>query len=242
MVCRADENVTGLVFARRIRMQRSACLVLVVALLACNRGNDDDVPETTSGAAAAPGDSVAAAPEPVYPEPEALQILRVADSARINSARAVREISQSESILEYARVMIVDHQAISALLDSALAAKQQTPTDNAVSMELRNADQQFVTDLLARDSGVNNAYIMQEIYDHERILQLLDSAVIPSARSPETKTLLERLRPAFDAHLQRARVILAARRAAASGVAPASPPARPPVDTSRIPPITTTSM
>ena len=239
MGCRAGENVIGLVFARGTRMQRSACLALVVALLACNRGADDDVPETTSAGAAAPGDSVAAAPpEPVFPEPEAIQVLRVVDSARINSARAVREISQSESILEYARVMIVDHRAIGAMLDSVLAAKQQTPADNAVSIDLRNANQQFVTELLARDSGVNNAYIMQEIDDHERVLQLLDSAVIPSARSPEVKTLLERLRPAFDAHLQRARVILAARRAAASGTAPA----RPPVDTSRIPPITTTSM
>ena len=236
------ENVIGLVFARRTRMQRSVCLVLVTALIACNRDNDDEAPGAPTTSASVPADSVPAAPEPVYPEPEALQVLRVVDSARINSARAVREISQSESILEYARVMIVDHRAIGAILDSVLAAKQQIPTDNAVSIDLRNANQQFITDLLARDSGVNNAYIMQEIDDHERVLQLLDSAVIPSARSPEVKTLLERLRPAFDAHLQRARAILAARRAAASGTAPAPTPARPPVDTSRIPPITTISM
>jgi putative membrane protein len=231
--------VIGLVFARRIDMQKLISLILVAALLACNRG-DDDVPDARSPATGAPGDSGAAAPQPVYPEPEALQVLRVVDSARINSARAVREISQSEAILEYARVMIVDHRAIGALLDSTLAARQQSPADNAVSTELRNANQQFIAELLARDSGVNNAYIIQEINDHERVLQLLDSAVIPSARSPETRTLLERLRPAFDAHLQRARVILAARRAAAERAT--EPSARPPVDTARIPPITTTSM
>jgi predicted outer membrane protein len=130
------------------------------------------------------------------------------------------------------------------MLDSVLAASQQAPADNSVSTELRSANQQFLTDLLARDTGVNNAYMMQEINDLERALQLLDSAVIPSARSPETRTLLERVRPAFDAHLQRARIILAARRAAAerAASAPAARPVPSPTDTVRPPPITTTSM
>ncbi|MEX2281319.1 MAG: DUF4142 domain-containing protein [Gemmatimonadota bacterium] len=231
----------GLFFARPGRMSKLALLLIVAMLSACNRGEDEaqEPPSETVGAAR---DS-AAPPQPVYPEPEALQVIRVIDSARINNARAVREISQSESILEYARVMIVDHRAIGTMLDSVLAVSQQAPTDNAVSIELRNANQQFLTDLLARDSGVNNAYMRQEVNDLERALQLLDSAVIPSARSPETRTLLERVRPAFDAHLQRARTILAARLAAAERAASARPaPAVSPVDTLGPPLITTTSM
>jgi putative membrane protein len=188
--------------------------VLALALLSGCKGDQEEAQTTRSTAARAqPTDS---GPRAIYPEGEALKVLLTIDSARMVSARVARDRSQNENVLEFARVMLVDHRAISQLLDSLIVATGQTAADNALTQELRSANEQFVTDLMARDTGFNNAYIAQEVSDHERALILLDTALIQSARNPQVKAILEQLRPAFEAHLQRAQQIQAARRAAAA--------------------------
>lgn len=225
-------------------------LLLALGLTACNGDGDDSKgasPDRT--AARAPADS---GPRTVFPEPQAVQVLRVIDSARIASAQAARERSLNASILEFARVMIADHRAITRVVDSLMTATGQTPAENELSQDLRAANEHFLSELMARDSGFNNGYIGREVSDHEYALALLDTALIPSARNPQLKTALEQLRPAFEAHLQRAQQIQAARRAAAARPAPVAaptpapapavtpPPVTPPPDTFRRPPPTDT--
>jgi putative membrane protein len=196
-------------------------LLLPTVLLLGGCGRDEaetGAPRTT---AAPPTEKTDSTPRAIFPEAEAVSVLLTIDSARRANARVARDRSQNENVLEYARVMLVDHRAISQLLDSLLAATGQTPAENALTQELRTSNEQFVTELMARDTGFNNAYIAQEVSDHERALILLDTALIQSARTPQVKTILEQLRPAFEAHLQRAQQILAARRAAAAAPRPA---------------------
>jgi putative membrane protein len=234
-------------FLQRCAAMRTPILLLLAVTLAACKGDQDQPKGQAKGPATQR--PTATAPRPVYPEPEAVQVVQAIDSARIASARAARDRSQNEAILEYARVMISDHRAIRRVLDSLLTATGQSGSENSLSEEIRAANEHFVTELIARDTGFNNAYIAQEINDHERALVLLDTALIPSARNAQIKTALEQLRPAFEAHLQRAQQILTARQAAAARAAAEPRPAPvvtptvvvPPPDTI-VPPPTTTTM
>src|SRR5687767_7166512 len=220
-------------------MKRST-LFLVLLLCGCSRGDDDDAKTAADAKTGAPAGTTVRAP--VYPEPEAVQVLRVFDSARIATARAVRERSQNESILEYARVMLADHRAITRVLDSLLTSTNQSAAENQTTQQIRTAGLDLANRLVTIDTGVNNTYLQGEIDDHMRALNLLDTAVIPSARTAGIKDALTQLRPAYEAHLQRAQAIMEARRAAAAGRAstPATPrpapapAALPPVDTVRV--------
>ena len=202
-------------------------LVVLVALATTACGDDDEKAET---AARTPGARRGAAPppKPTYPEPEVIDILRVIDSTRVAAGVLVRDRSQSEAVLEYARVMRIDHRAISRLLDSLLVKTNQTAQENALSRELRTQRDSGIARLAAVDTGFNNGYMALEIAAHEQALALLDTILIRSAKTPDIKTTLEQLRPAYAAHLQFAREILAARQAAAARRA-AAPPSPSPV-------------
>jgi putative membrane protein len=198
-------------------------LVLLLGLSAC--GGDDeeeqgDRPRT--GQPAAQRDSVVR--QPVFPEPEAAQILRAINQNEIATGRVARERSQNLDILRYAAVMIADHEGMTQLIDSLLPPISDSV--NAESRALRTAGTALVDTLWRMEGGFNNTYITQQIAAHEQALLLLDTAIIPSARNPQLKKLLRDLRPAVVAHLLRARQIWAERQAsglAASTAAAARP-------------------
>ena len=186
-------------------------LALLLALGACG-GDDKEEPEDGRPQANRPTarrDSVVR--KPVYPEAEAAQILRALNAHEIATARVARERSQNDDILRFASVMISDHGAMTALLDSLLP-----PISDSINVEskgLVTTSAAVVDTLWKIEGGFNNTYIEKQVHDHERALVLLDTALIPSARNAQVKKLLQDLRPAIVAHLQRARQIYSARMA-----------------------------
>ena len=192
---------------------RLAVIVLIcVQAVSCKREEKDGAPAPT-----ARGPRVAPEPRPqtVVPEPEAFHILLTLDSSRIASANALRELSQSETVLEFARVVTADHRAVWRMLFGLTRATGTAPTDNVASQTVRQGTEQFVTELMARDSGINNTYLAHEVREHEQTLMLLDTTLIPSARDTALRTMLLQIRPMLEAHVQQARRIQAARDEAA---------------------------
>ena len=185
-------------------------VLVAIALAAC--GGDDEEPnedQPRTNQPAARRDSVVR--KPVYPEAEAAQIFRALNAHEIAAARVARERSQNDDILRFASVMVSDHSAMTALLDSILP-----PISDSVNAESRNlvtASVATVDSLWKIEGGFNNTYMAQQVRDHERALMLLDTALIPSARNAQLKKLMQDLRPAVIAHLQRAKQIYSARMA-----------------------------
>ena len=213
-------------------MQISWCWVLAIAVAvsACNRDDKEEKPG--AGQQTARRDSVVR--KPVYPEAEAAQILRAINEGEIAAARVARERTQNEDILRFATVMMADHRAMTALLDSLV---QPIPdTINAESKRIRDSGTQLVDSLWRIEGGFNNTYIARQVAEHERALLLLDTALIPSARDAKLKKLLRDLRPAVVAHLQRAKQIYSARMSNPA-TASATPTTRP--STTTTPPTTT---
>lgn len=233
--------------------------VLVLTLLAGACGGDDDeeqAEQPTAERPAARRDSVVR--QPVYPEAEAVQILRAINANEIDVARVARERSQNDDILRYASVMIADHRGMTELLDSMVAPISDSA--NAESRTLRAAGTALVDSLWKMEGGFNNTYIQQQIAAHEQALLVLDTALIPSARNPRLKKLLRDLRPAVVAHLQRAQQIWSERQASGAAAAtaaaaaaaaatgtgtptvPRAAPAPPPSPTDTMPAPSTTNM
>jgi putative membrane protein len=196
-------------------------LAVLITVLACG-GDDDGGTREQAQRPAAQRDTVR---QPVYPEAEAAQILRAINAGEVAASRIARERSQNLDILRYARVMISDHTAMTQLLDSIVPAISDSV--NPVSRTLSQEAAQLADTLRALEGGFNNTYIQTQVAAHEQALLLLDTALIPSARNPQLKKLLQDLRPAMVAHLQRARQIWAERQASGLAASTARPaPAR----------------
>jgi predicted outer membrane protein len=184
-------------------------------------------------------------PKTIMPEPEALHILLMLDSSRIADALAVRQRSESEAVLEFTRVLVADHRAVWRMIFAQARADSIEPVDNATSQQLRQGTEQFVNELLARDSGINNSYLAHQVREHEQTLMLLDTVLLPSVRDTALRATVEQIRPMVEAHLQQARRIQAARearaRAEAAAMGAVRPDSQPRPQPIRIP-TTTTNM
>ncbi|MGQ0814828.1 MAG: DUF4142 domain-containing protein [Gemmatimonadota bacterium] len=172
----------------------------LAALLACGGNGDDDAADTPAAR-----DTAATARKAVFTEPDALGVLFAFGDAEIALARTAREVSQSDAVISYANVIIADHQGIKTLFNAPAR-------NNLLADSIRTAADSIARALLTLPAGFNNTYIEEQIKINQHALQLLDTAIIPSARAAETRSLLEQLRPTIAAHLQRALQILSARR------------------------------
>ena len=211
-------------------------LALAVTASACNRDKEQDAP--AAGQQTARRDSVVR--KPVYPEAEAAQILRAINEGEIAAARVARERTQNDDIMRFATVMMADHRAMTALLDSVIPPIADTI--NAESKRIKESGAAMVDSLWRIEGGFNNTYMAKQVAAHEQALLLLDTALIPSARDAELKKLLRDLRPAVVAHLQRAKQIYAARMSNPALATPATPraaqpaaPQTPPAETATAP-------
>jgi putative membrane protein len=61
--------------------------------------------------------------------------------------------------------------------------------------------------MVARSKGADfdKAYIDHEVAYHQQVLDAINSTLLPNAKNPELKALIEKVTPAFQAHLDHAK-------------------------------------
>lgn len=156
-----------------------------------------------------------AAPEATQPpadltDPQIAHVAVTANTIDVDMARLAETRTSTESVLAFAETMITDHTAVN---EQAAALAQRlgvTPEMNEVSRSLQAdaADSQAQLQNL-RNAEFDRAYIAREVEYHQAVLDALDNTLIPSTENAELKALLEQVRPAIVAHLERARSIQA---------------------------------
>jgi predicted outer membrane protein len=202
--------------------------VLAAAVLGCDRGGKEDAANTP----AADANLVATA--------ELLMPVRSASTAEAEFGQAAAGRATGADIRSYAQTIAADHRALLAALDSAsramtLPAVKETATAQELANAVRTAHSGLET-LTAGDYDL--AFIRAEVESHRLLLARLDQELIPGAADAATRTLLTDIRAMVDAHLTRARQLLAnvldrpaiPAETAPPPVRPAAPPT-PPVST-----------
>jgi putative membrane protein len=61
-----------------------------------------------------------------------------------------------------------------------------------------------------KGDAFDKAYIDNEVTYHQAVLDAIDKTLIPNAKNDQLKDLLQKVRPAIDAHLQHAKQIQSA--------------------------------
>src|SRR5262245_13008348 len=110
-------------------------LAFTLSALLLLGGCKRDKGEAAANADSTPRAPASSAPKAPFSESQAVQIMLAIDQARLTNAQAVRAKSENESVLEYTRVIVTDHRAMTVLLDSLLKSAGQTPGYDAVSQQ-----------------------------------------------------------------------------------------------------------
>jgi putative membrane protein len=141
------------------------------------------------------------------------QIAHIAVTANsIDSAMGelAKRKARSAAVKAFAQTMITDHGAVNRQAVQLAGRLNVTPEANDVSRELQQGADAARADLEGKNGAAfDQAYMAREVQYHQAVLDALDKTLVPEAQNAELKALLQSVRPAFVAHLERARQLQA---------------------------------
>lgn len=169
-------------------------------------GVTTETPQTRDNALAA------AMPEPAAPKLDPLsdqQIARVAESvndAEIAQAKVALSKSKDAGVKKFASMMVAHHTEAK----QRQAKLKLKPEDSGLATTLQ-ADAGSTLDQLktAKPADFDHDYAKSQVDGHQKVLDAINDKLLPNAKSPEVKALLEQVKPVVEEHLRQAKQLQA---------------------------------
>jgi putative membrane protein len=195
--------MTSTIPGTRAEMFWFASLVTWLAVAGCEPRKQEPPAEPP---AAAPAAQAPAAP--ALTDPEIAHIAVTANAIDSTMGELAKTKARSSAVKGFAQTMVTDHGAVNKQAVQLAQRLKVTPQENDVSRQLQQGADEARAGLETKSGAeFDRAYMQREVEYHQAVLDALDKALIPSAQNAELKALLEGVRPAFVAHLERARQI-----------------------------------
>ncbi len=167
----------------RIPMALAAALLAAVALPAAAAGPDDA---------------------------QIAHIVVTANQVDIDAGKLAEARASSADVRAFGKQMVTDHSAVNQQAVALATRLKVTPQDNPTSQSLKAGGAENVAKL-GKLSGAafDKAYVDHEVAYHQQVLDAIDTTLVPNAQNAELKALIVKVRPAFVAHLEHAKMIQA---------------------------------
>jgi putative membrane protein len=183
---------------RKLRVLLAALLVLS----ACGRGENDDGAEHADSASLTETSEAAA---------ELLAPVRSLSMATIEFGDAAAQRAERAELRQYAATVAADHRGLVHAIDSIARRRSVQLTETPVAQELANSARMAHAGLDALEPADHDlAFVRAQVESHRQLLDRLEQELLPAATSGEMQRLLQDVRVLEEAHLTRARQILAA--------------------------------
>lgn len=132
-------------------------------------------------------------------------VLTAANRNEIESGRLAQQQATDPEVQAFATRMVTEHSAMeeqNRLLAEQLELK---PEPNDASRRLHEMGAQSMSQLKGvSGAAFDRVYINSQVQAHEETLRVIDQTLIPRARNPEQRAMLEDARPKIVAHLEQA--------------------------------------
>lgn len=131
-------------------------------------------------------------------------IIQAINADEIQEAQLAMTKAMTPDVKRFARDMTVAHRDMQTKMTTLLGRLQITPSDNAVSNQLRSDTQGEVSTLQAmHGKDFDRSYIDASVTNHNKAIEMLDR-ITPSVKDAELKAALTATRPKIEAHLREA--------------------------------------
>jgi len=145
---------------------------------------------------------------PTLSDSEVASVAVVANQIDISYAEIALKKSKNKEILDFAKRMITDHNAVIEQAVTLVTKLSVTPEDNAVSQSLsEGAEKTKKTLRKATRKEFDKLYIDNEVAYHKAVIAAVRDLLIPESDNGELKGLLEAVLPALEAHLGHAEMV-----------------------------------
>ncbi len=137
-------------------------------------------------------------------------IVVTANQVDIDAGTLALTKAASSEVKAFGQMMVDAHTSVNKQATDLVTKLKVTPEDNPTSHSLKSEGEKNVADLKKLSGAAfDKAYISHEVAYHQQVLDAVDKTLIPSAKNGELKALLEKVRPAFVAHLEHAKKLQA---------------------------------
>ena len=131
-------------------------------------------------------------------------VIQAIHQDELQEAQLAEQRASSPELKRYARDMTNAHRNIMNENQSLLAQAQITPSDNAVSQQLRTDAQNEMSTLEGlRGRDFDREYLDDQIRDHNKAIELVDR-IIPNIKNPQLKAHMQSVRTRLEGHLREA--------------------------------------
>ena len=139
-------------------------------------------------------------------DPQIAHIVVTANQIDIDAGKLAKSRSKNKEVQEFAQRMITDHTAVNKQAGALAKKLGVKPEDSETSAALKKGAAENMANL-KKLSGAkfNRAYVDHEVAYHQAVLDAIDKVLIPSAQNAELRGLIEKVRPAIQAHLDHAK-------------------------------------
>jgi len=135
-------------------------------------------------------------------------IVVTANQVDIDAGKLAQSTSANAEVKKFAERMITDHTGVNKSAVELVTKLKVTPEDNPTSQSLKSGGESNLAHLKTlKGAAFDKAYIDHEVTYHQQVLDAVDKTLIPSAKNEELKALLVKVRPAFVAHLEHAKML-----------------------------------
>jgi putative membrane protein len=139
-------------------------------------------------------------------DPQIAAIVVTANQVDIDAGKLAKGKTHNKEVKAFAQQMITDHTAVNKQAGDLVKKLGVKPESNPTSESLKKGGDENIASLKKlKGKELDKAYVDHEVDYHQQVLDAIDKTLIPSAKNPELKSLIEKVRPAFVAHLDHAK-------------------------------------
>ena len=135
-------------------------------------------------------------------------IVVTANQVDIDAGKLAEKDASSADVKAFGKQMVTDHSGVNKQASALVKKLGVKPEDNPTSQSLKKGGEENVAALKKlKGKAFDRAYVDHEVAYHQAVLDAIDKTLIPNAKNAELKALIEKVRPAIDAHLQHAKMM-----------------------------------
>ncbi|MBN9257555.1 MULTISPECIES: DUF4142 domain-containing protein [unclassified Mesorhizobium] len=138
-------------------------------------------------------------------DPQIAHIAYTAGTIDIEAAKQALKKSRNKDVLDFAKDMVRDHEAVNRQALDLVKKLKVKPEDNDTSKALTKAAAAERAKLAKlKGAAFDKAYVDNEVAYHKQVDSALETLLIPSASNAELKSLLQTGLKIFQGHEQHA--------------------------------------
>jgi putative membrane protein len=139
---------------------------------------------------------------------EVAHIVKTANDGEIDAAKVAVKKTKNNDVKAFANMMINEHKENQKQAKSIEKKAKIKTKDNDISKELKKTTKENIAEMKKLNGAeFDKAYMTNQVAMHERVLNDLETKLIPAAQNPELKSHLEATRTHVQSHLAKARDI-----------------------------------